>query len=274
MPDVTTRESEGAVIARYRDEGDGTFAKSVSTNQRIWDTTNLVWVRQGGDASGTTTVSSSGGGGGAATIADGADVAQGTTTDLSSANTVIGLLKAIKAAITGTLTTTTSWASAQHVIVDTAPTTAVTGPLTDTQLRLTPVPVSGTVTTGGLTDTQLRATPVPVSGTFFQGTQPVSGSVSVSNLPATQAVTQSTSPWTTQDTTGTAAPAGSLPSLINVVGGYDGTAIQVASIRTKDGVNNTQVADQQVRQELEFLHVLMLEQNDLLRQLIGARAYL
>lgn len=60
------------------------------------------------------------------TIADGSDVAQGTTTDASSANTVIGILKAIKAAITGTLTTTTSWAAAQHVIVDTAPSTAVT----------------------------------------------------------------------------------------------------------------------------------------------------
>jgi hypothetical protein len=35
--------------------------------------------------------------------------------------------------------------------------------LTDTQLRATPVPVSGTVSTGGLTDGQLRATPVPVS---------------------------------------------------------------------------------------------------------------
>ncbi len=42
---------------------------------------------------------------------------------------------------------------------------AVTGPLTDTQLRATPVPVSGTVSTGGLTDTQIRATPLPVSGT-------------------------------------------------------------------------------------------------------------
>lgn len=59
---------------------------------------------------------------------------------------------------------------------------SVTGPLTDTQLRASPVPVSGTVTTGGLTDTQLRASPVPVSvpgsvavtGTFFQATQPVS----------------------------------------------------------------------------------------------------
>lgn len=43
----------------------------------------------------------------------------------------------------------------------------VSGPLTDTQLRATPVPVSGP-----LTDTQLRATPVPVSGT-----------VAVSNFP-------------------------------------------------------------------------------------------
>lgn len=39
----------------------------------------------------------------------------------------------------------------------------VSGPLTDTQLRATPVPVSGAVTTGGLTDTQLRASSVPVS---------------------------------------------------------------------------------------------------------------
>jgi hypothetical protein len=43
---------------------------------------------------------------------------------------------------------------------------AVAGPLTDTQLRATAVPVSGTVTASGpLTDTQLRATAVPVSGT-------------------------------------------------------------------------------------------------------------
>lgn len=45
----------------------------------------------------------------------------------------------------------------------------VSGPLTDTQLRATPVPISGTVTTGGLTDTQLRATPVPISGTVTTG---------------------------------------------------------------------------------------------------------
>jgi hypothetical protein len=46
-------------------------------------------------------------------------------------------------------------------------TQAVSGPLTDAQLRATAVPISGTVSTGltqPLTDTQLRATAVPVSG--------------------------------------------------------------------------------------------------------------
>lgn len=45
----------------------------------------------------------------------------------------------------------------------------VSGPVTDAQLRASPVPVSGP-----LTDAQLRASAVPVSGTFFQGTQPIS----------------------------------------------------------------------------------------------------
>jgi hypothetical protein len=101
---------------------------------------------------------------------------------------------------------------------------AVTGPLTDAQLRASAVPVSGTFyqatqpvsgtvgvsgtvtvdgsgvtqpVSGPLTDTQLRATDVDVNltnasvavtGTFWQATQPVSGSVSVSNFPATQPV--------------------------------------------------------------------------------------
>lgn len=40
---------------------------------------------------------------------------------------------------------------------------SVTGGLTDSQLRATPVPISGTVSTGGLTDVQLRASAVSVS---------------------------------------------------------------------------------------------------------------
>ena len=69
------------------------------------------------------------------------------------------------------------------------PSTPVTGPLTNTELRATAVPVSiasmpSTPVTGPLTDTQLRASAVPVSlasvpthgvtGTFWQATQPVS----------------------------------------------------------------------------------------------------
>jgi hypothetical protein len=58
-------------------------------------------------------------------------------------------------------------------------TAAVSGPLTDAQLRAAAVSVSGP-----LTDTQLRATAVPVTGTFFQATQPISGTVSITGTPA------------------------------------------------------------------------------------------
>ena len=79
------------------------------------------------------------------------------------------------------------------------------GGLTDAQLRATPVPVSGTfyqatqpisgsvsitgtaAVSGPLTDTQLRATAVPVSGTFYQATQPISGSVSITGTAAVSA---------------------------------------------------------------------------------------
>lgn len=72
---------------------------------------------------------------------------------------------AASVAVTGPLTDT----QLRLTPVPVSGTVAVTGPLTDTQLRATPVPVSGTVSTGGLTDTQLRATPVPVSGTVATG---------------------------------------------------------------------------------------------------------
>lgn len=98
----------------------------------IWDVPTLEWVKDTGGGSG----------GGAVTVADGADVAQGAKADVawvSGDGTVIAILKTIAAGGAG---------------------------LTDSQLRATPVPVSGTVSTGGLTDVELRATPVPVSGTL------------------------------------------------------------------------------------------------------------
>ncbi len=83
----------------------------------------------------------------------------------------------------------------------------VSGPLTDAQLRAVAVPVSGTVTaTGPLTDTQLRATPVPVSGTVtatgpLTDTQLRASAVPVSltstTITGTAAVTQSGT-WTVQ----------------------------------------------------------------------------
>jgi hypothetical protein len=54
-----------------------------------------------------------------------------------------------------------------------------------------PIAVSGTITAtpSGTQDVNLVSTiSVPVTGTFFQATQPVSGSISVSNFPATQPV--------------------------------------------------------------------------------------
>jgi hypothetical protein len=99
----------------------------------------------------------------------------------------------------------------------------VSGPLTDTQLRATPVPVSGTFyqptqpvsgtfwqatqpvsgtfwqatqpVSGPLTDTQLRASAVPVSGTFYPVTQPVSGTVSIAGtVPVSGTFFQGTQP--------------------------------------------------------------------------------
>lgn len=98
--------------------------------------------------------------------------------------------------------------------------------------------VTGTVAvTGPLTDTQLRASPVPVSGTVAvtQTTSPwvVSGTVAVSNFPATQpvsgtvAVTQSTSPWVVS---GTVAVSNQLSNGASVTGTI--TANQTVQIST------------------------------------------
>ncbi len=71
--------------------------------------------------------------------------------------------------------------------VSIAATVAVSGPLTDTQLRATAVPISGTVTANVGTGTQ------PVSGTFWQATQPVS-IASMPSTPVTGTFWQATQP--------------------------------------------------------------------------------
>lgn len=77
-------------------------------------------------------------------------------------------------------------------------------------------PISGTVTanagsgtlavSGPLTDTQLRATPVPISGTFWQATQPVSGTVTTTppaNATTNVAQVNGVTPLMGNGTTGT-----------------------------------------------------------------------
>ncbi len=92
-------------------------------------------------------------------------------------------------AVQGTVATTQSgvWT------VGVSGSVAVTGPLTDAQLRAAPVDVAGPLTDdelrasgvpvlGPLTDAELRNTPVPVSGTFWQAVQPVSGPLTDAQL--------------------------------------------------------------------------------------------
>jgi hypothetical protein len=115
--------------------------------------------------------------------------------------------------VSGTVAATGDWltddqlrAAVIPVAVDFPATQAVTGPLTNTELRATPVPVSG-----ALTDTQLRATAVPVSvggsvavtGTFWQATQPVS-------IAATVAISASSLPLPTDAATETKQNAANL----------------------------------------------------------------
>lgn len=88
------------------------------------------------------------------------------------------------------VTNTTPGASDYGLVVRPVGTTPVSGTVAVSNLPATQ-PVSGTVSvsnfpstqavSGPLTDTQLRATPVPVSGTFFQNTQPVS----IATMPTT-----------------------------------------------------------------------------------------
>lgn len=91
-------------------------------------------------------------------------------------------VKATQASGGGGSVTVTNFPASQTVD-DGGLSITVDGPLTDAELRATPVPVSGTFWQAtqpvsfswlGLTDTELRASPVPVSGTFWQATQPVS----------------------------------------------------------------------------------------------------
>jgi hypothetical protein len=152
-------------------------------------------------------------------------------------------------------------------------TVAVTGPLTDTQLRASAVPVSGP-----LTDTQLRASRVPVDGSGvtqpvsgsvsvanLPGTQPVSGTVAVSNLPATQAVSDGGGSLTTDDLTQAAEGVTTRPSASQVAG-WDGVQTRGVQVESRDGENRLIIHDPENRRLLEQLLLAMFDVRDLLRE--------
>lgn len=110
----------------FHDEGDGTVAEGVGAHIRGWDATDSAWNRVPVEhATGGLKVYVSGqaGGGSAVSVADGADVAQGTTTDAAvvsdTSGTVIGFLRGLVklfAARTPVLGSTTSAGSSPVVV--------------------------------------------------------------------------------------------------------------------------------------------------------------
>lgn len=111
---------------------------------------------------------------------------------------------------------------------------AVSGPLTDAQLRASTVPISGTVTANVGTGTQ------PVSGTFWQATQPVSGPLTDTQLratalpvsgPLTDAQLRATAlpvsgPLTDTQLRATALPISNSAGATSALQGVQGTGVQ------------------------------------------------
>lgn len=129
----------------------------------VWDVGTLDWVME--------TQPTGGGGGGAVTLADGADTTEGTIADAAVTGDNPGTVNAHLRGVTKDLGDPTDAEAAgngsiiailKRIRTLLASPLAVSGPLTDAQLRASAVPVSG----NWLTDAQLRATPVPVSGSF------------------------------------------------------------------------------------------------------------
>lgn len=139
----------------------------------------------------------------------------------ASTEATLALIKAKTDNIDVALSTRTKPADQQHVIVDTMPTTAVTGPLTDTLLRATAVPVSVAslpLPSGAAQDGSDISSPtampaggvgirgwlsaiftklngsLAVTGTFWQATQPVSGTVTANAGTGTMAVSAAALP--------------------------------------------------------------------------------
>lgn len=183
-------------------------------------------------------------------MADNVSITPGTGNEIAADEVTDGILGQVKVQyvkiMDGTLDSTN-----KHIITSmgaskvdgSAVTQPVSGPLTDTQLRTTPVPVSGTVTStpSGTQNVAVTSTvSTPVTGTFFQTTQPISGSVSVSNFPATQPISGTVSISGTSPISGTVTavqPTGT--NLHVVVDSAPTTAVTGTFFQATQPVNGT-----------------------------------
>ena len=156
-------------------------ANGLNTNLYAWSPTALSMTLLTVDASGNLNVSTgaTGGGGGAATIADGADVAEGSKADAawtgSGAGTVIAILKKIASAGGSAVSIADGADTAEGSTADAAWTASGSSTVISLLKRMTltgiPVSQSGNITVG-ITAGQT----IGVTGTFWQATQPVSQS--------------------------------------------------------------------------------------------------
>ncbi len=176
-----------------------------------------------------------------------------------------------------TLATLATEATLSAMSASVAQDATVAGLLTDTQLRATPVPVSGTVTAsnpsvsatgaavpasatmiGGSDGTNLKAIKVsatgvvsvdgsavtqPVSGTFWQATQPVSGPLTDAELRATAVPVSQSGTWNITNVSGTVSlPTGAATeSTLSTLNGKIPANLTVTSTRLLvDGSGVTQ----------------------------------
>ena len=152
-------------------------------------------------------------GGGPATIADGADVAQGTTTDTANANTVLGQLKQIKTNTTG------GTGGGPATIADGAD--IAQGATTDTANANTVVGQLKQIKTNTALGSNTKANSQSVTFATDQGTIPVSqqASASVSGTPQTAAT--SSGNGTTLNVLGMAS------AVLSITGTYTGLSIVI-----------------------------------------------
>lgn len=189
-------------------EDDGTKAEVVRAELQGYDSSGLVWRRVAVDGTGQLKTTAAGGGGGAATIADGADTAEGATTDgavvSDTSGTVSGKIRGLvkwafermpaslgQKVMTASLPVVIASDQSALVVASHAVTNAGTFA---TQAAVTQVTSPWVTNDPGLADT-LGQKNMAGSAAVVIASDQTSIPIAVGNFPATQAVTQSGA-WT------------------------------------------------------------------------------